>query len=330
MRHRSEPPGVGVDEKQLLLDADGSHSHDPRVPRRYSDFTEEAALAEARVGISGWSYPGWRGDFYPKGVPQKRELEYAAERLTSIEVNGSFYALQKPRSYLDWRARTPDDFVFSVKAPRFITHMKKLSDIEAPLANFLASGLLALGPKLAPVLWQLPPTLRFDPGRMSEFFELLPRSTTAASEVGGRHDERVTEDREYLRVDTDRPLRHAVEVRHESFATQAAIDLAYEHDIALVIADSAGKWPAFDVVPGGLAYLRLHGADELYTSGYTADALDRWATRVSGWLEDGVDCFVYFDNDAKVRAPYDAMGLIDRLRRRSHSYEERDSQTNGK
>jgi uncharacterized protein YecE (DUF72 family) len=273
-------------------------------------------LAEARVGISGWNYPGWRGDFYPKGLPQKRELEYAAERFTSIEVNGSFYALQKPSSYVAWRDRSPDDFVFSVKGPRFVTHMKKLSDVAAPVANFLASGVLALGPKLGPLLWQLPPTLGFDADRMTRFFELLPRSTAAAASLAATHDDRITEDRAFLSVDQDRPLRHALEVRHASFAAEAAVQLARDHDIALVIADSAGKWPMFDVVTSDFAYVRLHGADELYTSGYTAEALDGWAERASTWLDGGLDTYVYFDNDAKVRAPYDAMGLIDRLRGR--------------
>jgi uncharacterized protein YecE (DUF72 family) len=271
-------------------------------------------VAEARVGISGWNYPGWRGDFYPKGVPHKRELEYAAERMTSIEINGSFYALQKPKSYLDWRSRTPDDLVFAVKGTRFITHMKKLSDVDVPLANFLASGVLALGPKLGPLLWQLPPSLGFNPDRMRGFFELLPRSTADAAKLASGHDERITEDREYLTVDQDRPIRHAVEVRHSTFTTPAFVDLAREQDIALVIADTAGKWPMFDEVTSDFVYVRLHGADELYVSGYTDSALDRWAERVSGWLDRELDVYVYFDNDAKVRAPYDAMGLIERLR----------------
>jgi uncharacterized protein YecE (DUF72 family) len=276
-------------------------------------------MAQARVGISGWNYPGWRGDFYPKGVPQKRELEYAAERMTSIEINGSFYALQKPASYLDWRRRTPDGFVFAVKGPRFVTHMKKLFDVDAPIANFLASGVLALGPKLGPLLWQLPPNLGFHPERMSSFFELLPRTTTAAAALAAQHDEKIADDRAWLSVDVDRPMRHALEVRHNSFATPAVVELAREHDVALVIADSAGKWPVFDDVTSDFVYVRLHGADELYASGYTDEALDRWAARVSAWLDDGLDTYVYFDNDAKVRAPYDAMGLIDRLRQRERS-----------
>jgi uncharacterized protein YecE (DUF72 family) len=277
---------------------------------------EDGEMAEARVGISGWNYPGWRGDFYPKGLPQKRELEYAAERMTSIEINGSFYSLQRPSSYLAWRKRTPDDFVFAVKGTRFITHMKKLSDVEVPLANFLASGVLALEPKLGPLLWQLPPSLGFNADRMRAFFELLPRTTAQAAEVARHHDERITEDREHLTYDVDRPLRHALEVRHNSFATPTAVELTREHDIALVVADTAGKWPKFDEVTSNFMYVRLHGADELYVSGYTDTALDRWADKVIGWLGQGLDTYVYFDNDAKVRAPYDAMGLIERLRAR--------------
>jgi uncharacterized protein YecE (DUF72 family) len=268
---------------------------------------------QLRIGISGWNYPPWRKDFYPAGLPQRLELEYAAERLTSIEINGSFYSLKRPSDYLNWRTRTPADFVFSVKGGRFITHMKKLSDVDVPLANFLASGVLALGPKLGPLLWQLPPNLGFNAERMTSFFNLLPRSTKAAGELAAQHDDKISEDRAYLTVDADRPLRHALEVRHSTFQTQEAIELAREHDIALVIADTAGKWPMFDDVTSDFVYVRLHGADELYVSGYTDEALDRWGAKVSGWLNQGLDTYVYFDNDAKVRAPYDAIGLLARL-----------------
>src|SRR5262245_1932778 len=139
-----------------------------------SASTRRRAPAAVRVGISGWNYPPWRGDFYPKGLPHRLELAYAAQRLSSIEINGSFYALQRPSSYQSWREQTPDDFVFSVKAPRFITHMKKLADVEIPLANFFASGLLALGPKLGPILWQLPPNFGFNEARLASFLEQLP------------------------------------------------------------------------------------------------------------------------------------------------------------
>jgi uncharacterized protein YecE (DUF72 family) len=268
---------------------------------------------QLRIGISGWNYPPWRKDFYPVGLPQRLELEYAAERMTSIEINGSFYSLQRPTSYQAWRDRTPDDFIFSVKAPRFITHMKKLSDVEAPVANFFASGVLALNAKLGPLLWQLPPTLGFDPARMRAFFELLPRTTAHAAQLALGHDDVISDDRAYTTIDADRPLRHALEVRHPSLATPEALAMARDHDIAMVIADTAGKWPMIDEITGSFVYVRLHGADELYTSGYTDEGLDHWAARVAGWRDSGLDCYVYFDNDAKVRAPYDAMGLLARL-----------------
>ena len=265
-----------------------------------------------RVGISGWTYPPWRGVFYPKGLPQRRELEYASQRLTSIEVNGSFYALQKPESWQSWRAETPDGFVFAVKGGRFITHMKKLSDVAVPLANFLASGMLALGDKLGPMLWQLPPNLGFDAGRVGDFLDLLPRTTAAAAAMAAGHDERM-EGRAFLTTDADRPLRHAMEVRHPSFEHDAFLDLLRSRDVAVVTADTAGKWPVFLEPTASLAYVRLHGDEELYVSGYDDEALDRWAARVAGWAEAGHDVVVYFDNDAKVRAPVDAMALMTRL-----------------
>src|SRR5690349_23607042 len=144
-----------------------------------------------RVGISGWRYPAWRGDFYPKGLPQRRELEYAGEHLTSIEINGSFYSLQRFTSYAAWRADVPDDFVFAVKGPRYVSHLKRLKDVEVPLANFFASGVLALGPKLGPILWQLPENLRFDPDVLDAFLSLLPRTTTDAEELARHHDDKV-------------------------------------------------------------------------------------------------------------------------------------------
>src|SRR6478609_9202291 len=203
-------------------------------------------MAEVRIGISGWTYPRWRDSFYPKGLPHRRELTYAAERLSSIEINGSFYALQRPSSYQRWHDETPEDFVFSVKGGRFITHMKRLIDVETPVANFLATGLLALGPKLGPLLWQLPPTLAFEADRLAAFLALLPRTTAAAAELAARHDERLTEDQAFTRVTVDRPLRHAMEVRHPSLASPEAVELLRAHDVALVVADSAGRFPAVE------------------------------------------------------------------------------------
>ncbi len=269
-------------------------------------------MAQIRIGISGWNYSGWRGDFYPKGLVQRRELEYAASKLTSIEINGSFYSLQRPTSYAAWREQTPEDFVFAVKGGRFITHMKKLNDVAVPLANCLASGLLALGDKLGPMLWQLPPNLGFDPERLASVFDQLPRTTGAAAEVAKGHDAKIPDDRALTVAEDDRPLRHALEVRHSSFAVPEAVELLRAHDIAFVVADTAGRWPLVEEVTSDHVYVRLHGDKELYTSGYTPEALDRWAGKAKGWAESGQDVYVYFDNDAKGYAPHDAMALIER------------------
>ena len=270
-------------------------------------------MAEIRVGISGWNYAGWRGDFYPKGLVQRRELAYAAEQLTSIEINGSFYSLQRPSSYAAWREQTPDDFVFSVKGGRFITHMKKLNDVGTALANFFASGLLALGPKLGPVLWQLPPNLGYHPQRLAEFFDQLPRTTGAAAELAKLHDAKVPDDRALTVAEQDRPMRHALEVRHASFATPDAVALLRAHDIGFVVADTAGRWPLVQEMTSDHMYVRLHGDQELYVSGYTDRALDAWAEKVLRWADAGQDVFVYFDNDVKGYAPHDAMGLLARV-----------------
>lgn len=282
-----------------------------------------------RVGISGWRYAPWRGVFYPRGLPQRLELAYASERLTSVEINGSFYSLQRPESYRAWAEQTPDDFVFSVKGPRFVTHMRKLADVGTPVANFFASGVLALGAKLGPVLWQLPPNLGFHPDRLAAFFDLLPRSTAAAAALAEQHDERL-DDRAWTTTDADRPLRHVLEVRHATFETPEFVDLLRAHDVGVVVADTAGRWPVIEDVTSDVVYVRLHGDTELYTSGYDDDALDRWAAKVRAWADggepdvarrlrgaappaDGRDVFVYFDNDVKVRAPVDAMALTARL-----------------
>jgi uncharacterized protein YecE (DUF72 family) len=265
-----------------------------------------------RVGISGWTYAPWRSTFYPEGLRQRDELSYVAERLSSVEINGSFYALQRPKSYRSWREQTPDDFCFAVKGGRFITHMKRLADVETPLANFFASGVLALGPTLGPVLWQLPPTFQFDAERLSAFFDLLPRTTEQAAALAKHHDDRIGDDA-LTETEADRPVRHALEVRHASFVDAGLPDLLREHDVGLVVADTAGKWPQLREVTSDFAYVRLHGDTELYASGYDADALDTWAASVREWADGGADVYVYFDNDMKVRAPYDAMALSERL-----------------
>jgi uncharacterized protein YecE (DUF72 family) len=253
--------------------------------------------------------------------------------MATVEINGSFYSLQRPESYQAWRAETPDDFVFAVKGGRFITHMKKLSDVGTPLANFFASGVLALGDKLGPVLWQLPPNLGFHPERLASFFAQLPRTTAQAAELAQRHDERL-EGRSWTVTDADRPLRHALEVRHASFEVPEVVDLLRHHDVALVVADTAGKWPFLEDLTADFVYVRLHGSEELYVSGYDDASLDVWADKIRCWrtgeqtpdartvgstnmsapsLPSGRDVFVYFDNDVKVRAPFDAISLAARL-----------------
>jgi uncharacterized protein YecE (DUF72 family) len=286
---------------------------------------------DVRIGISGWRYTPWRGVFYPKGLAQRSELHFASRMMRTVEINGSFYSLQRPSSYLCWYHETPDDFVFAVKGGRFITHNKKLRDCAPPLANFFASGVLALEDKLGPILWQLPPQLAFDKQRLEDFFGILPRTTAAAAEVASRHDSRIKYGA-YLDIKADRPIRYALEVRHETYDDPAFVKMLRKHDIALVVADTAGKWPYLEDVTSDFVYARLHGDKKLYVSGYDRASLDRWAARVEAW-RDGTqpgdaklaapgtaprarkcrDVYVYFDNDVKVRAPFDAMNLAARL-----------------
>ena len=266
-----------------------------------------------RIGISGWTYAPWRGDFYPKGLPQRRELEHAASRLTSIEINGSFYSLQRPSSYAAWATQAPDDFVFAVKGSRFITHMLKLGDVDVALANFFASGPLALGAKLGPILWQLPETHRFDARRLARFFERLPRTTAEMARLAEGHDDRLRGDRALTTTTVDQPVRHALEFRSTTFDTDEARAVLREHDVATVLADTAGRWPRVEADTSDFRYVRLHGDQELYASGYSAQALDEWATRIQGWHDAGQDVCCYFDNDAKGFAPHDAVALLDRL-----------------
>ena len=280
--------------------------------------------ATIRIGISGWNYKPWRGRFYPKGLAQARELSYAAARFGSIEINSSFYHLLKPENYARWRDATPDDFVFAVKGSRYITHMLRLKNIDAALANFFASGILNLGPKLGPILWQFPPRMKFDPERFDAFFAKLPRDTEAAAALARRHDARVN-DRAAMKAEGLWPLRHAVEIRHESFCDKAFVALLRRHAIALVVADTV-DWPLLMDVTSDFVYCRLHGSKKLYVSGYDEKALKVWARRVKAWAEGREptdakriagpakrkrrDVYVYFDNDAKVRAPVDARDLM--------------------
>lgn len=283
-----------------------------------------------RIGISGWRYEPWRGVFYPPKLVQRRELEFASRAFNSIELNGSFYSLQTPESYATWYDETPDGFVFSVKGPRYITHIRRLKEVEAPLANFLASGVFNLKEKLGPFLWQFPPFLRYDEARFEQFCSLLPHDTEQAAALA-RHREDRMKGRARLAIDKNRPLRHAMEIRHESFATESFVAMLRRHRIALVVADTAGKWPHLEDVTADFMYLRLHGDEKLYASGYTEPALDRWAKRIGAWSKgkepadakkvsgekpaagNSRDVYCYFDNDVKVRAPFDADRLMQKL-----------------
>ena len=276
----------------------------------------------ALIGVSGWRYPRWRGDFYPTGLPQRSELTYAAERMTSLEVNGSFYSLQRPSSYAAWRDATPDDFVLALKGGRYITHLKRLVDVETPLANFFASGVLSLGRKLGPLLWQLPETLEFDPHRVRNFLSLLPQTTDEAARLAAQHDDKLKA-RGVLTPRAAGPVRHAIEARHPSFDTAPARTLCAEHAVAVVVSDSAGRWPTMSDTTEPpdwprssrrFHYVRLHGEGELYAGGYSDGSLDRWAARCRDWLAHGEDVHVYFDNDARGHAPHDAIRLLQRLR----------------
>ena len=266
-----------------------------------------------RIGVSGWRYAGWRGDFYPKGLRQKDELSHVGERMTSVEINGSFYSLQRPTSYQRWRSSVPAGFVFAVKGSRYVTHMKALRDVETPLANFFASGPLALGPTLGPLLWQLPERLEFDEALVRAFLELLPRTHDEAATLAARHDDRVPEDRAATSAEVAAPLRHAVEPRHASWDSDPCRELLREHAVALVHADTAGRWPTMGDGTADFHYVRLHGEQKLYAGGYSDETLDSWATRLTAWDSAGEDSYVYFDNDIDGRAPWDAVHLLDRV-----------------
>ena len=286
-----------------------------------------------RIGISGWRYAPWRGVFYPKGLPQRAELEYAARCFASIEINGSFYSLQTPDSYSAWHGATPDDFVFAVKGPRYLTHILRLRNLDKPLANFLASGVLRLGRKLGPILWQLPPNFAYDAELIEAFLAMLPRSQAQALTLARRRDIARMRGRSALAIDSDLPIRHAMEVRHATFCDKAFLAQLRRHGVALVVADTAGKWPYVEDVTADFIYIRLHGDTERYASGYGDAALDRWAARITSWAQGREpvdaqriggtwskhkrrDVYCYFDNDAKVHAPFDALALMLKLGQR--------------
>ena len=283
-------------------------------------------IGRAFVGISGWSYASWRGGFYPKGLKAAEELRYAASKLSKVELNASFYSLQRPVRWRAWRDATPEGFLFAVKGSRFITHVKKLRDAATPLANFFASGVLQLlieapTAKLGPILWQLPPTMPYNPERIGHFLDALPMTVGDAFALAGRHSLKLAADRVWLggsesgeRPDAAERLYYAIEPRHGSFTDPRFAEQLRTRNIALVRSDGAGHWPEFDRVTANFAYARLHGSPNLYASGYTPGQLDAWAAWARAHLHAGRDVFLYFDNDAKGHAPFDALAVAQRLR----------------
>jgi uncharacterized protein YecE (DUF72 family) len=240
-----------------------------------------------RIGVGGWNYPPWRGVFYPEKLPQKRELEFASRQLTSIEINGTYYSAFKPVHFARWRDETPDGFVFSLKASRFCTNRRQLAGAGESIARFTGQGIAELGDRLGPINWQFAATKKFDAEDFGAFLKLLPRET------GGR------------------PLRHALELRHESFKCEQFYDLARSHGCAIVFADTS-DYPEIEVQTAGFTYARLMRTRENIKTGYSRPGLDRWAERARGWAKTG-DVFIYFIAGAKLRAPAAACALISRL-----------------
>ena len=258
-----------------------------------------------RVGIGGWVFEPWRGTFFPKGLRQASELEYASRKLTTIEINGTFYRTQKPDTFRKWADETPDDFVFSVKGPQFATNRRVLAEAGPSIERFFTSGVLELKSKLGPILWQMAPTKKFDPEDFAGFLALLPAKLDGLA------------------------IRHTVEVRHETFLDAAFIDLLRKHAVAPVLVES-GKHPMIADVTSDFVYLRLQGTTEKEKTGYAPQALDTWTKRAQTWAAGGVpadlatiagasppkkprDVFVYMISGAKVRAPAAAMALLERL-----------------
>jgi uncharacterized protein YecE (DUF72 family) len=286
-----------------------------REARAHAVRVDGVHPATLRIGLSGWQYDGWRGDFYPEHLAKRRWLEHVAERFPTVELNGSFYSLQRPDRYRSWRAATvAQPFRFAVKGGRYVTHMLRLRHVHTALANFFASGPLELGDTLGPVLWQLPERLAPSPELLDAFLSELPTTHAAAAELAAQHDDKVTTASVDPVAAPDTVIHHALEIRSATAdaVTEEHVEVLRRHRVALV--DShAGAFPRHRHDTGApIAYLRLHGAPRTYHDGYSAQALGAWATTVLAHLDAGRDTFVYFDNDAERHAPWDALAL-DRL-----------------
>lgn len=244
--------------------------------------------ARIHIGVGGWNFKPWRGTFYPADLPQARELEYSSSRLTSIEINSTFYGAQKPDTFRKWRAQTPPGFVFAVKAPRYATHRRVLADAGDSIMRFLGGGVLHLGEKLGPINWQLAPTKKFDAADVQAFLRLLPK------QFEGRR------------------LRHAIEVRHADFATEDFIALARRHEVAIVHAADS-KYPLIIDADSPFVYARVMGSSPAHADGYAREDITRWAARVRDWTREGREVFLYFISGHKEKNPAAAMALIRQL-----------------
>lgn len=244
---------------------------------------------QIRIGIGGWTYPPWRGTFYPQDLPQKRELEHASRQFGALEINATFYGRQSPKSWEKWAKEVPQGFQFAIKGSRYCVTRPKLGDAGEGIGNFMAQGFSALGDKLGPILWMLAERRRFDRDDIARFLDLLPRELDKI------------------------PLRHVIEPRHESFRDQAFYDLCREHGVAIVFGDD-DEFPCIDADTAGFRYARLQRMREEVPTGYDDAALDGFAQRVGGWAGKGRDCYVFMINGAKVRAPAAALALQQRLR----------------
>lgn len=287
-------------------------------------------MAKIHIGMSGWTHAGWRGGFYPKGLVQKKELHYASRQVNSIEVNGTFYSLQKPDSFQRWYDETPEDFVFAIKAPQYITHIRRLKEVDEAVSTFLASGLFCLKEKLGPILWQFPPNVMLKDDRFEKFLKLLPYDSKAAAKLAKNHSSRI-EGRSYTKVDGDYPIRHAFEFRHDSFANEGFIEMLREYGVAVVFAHSGMKSPYMEDLTADFVYARMHGQESQYKKGYPKETIDWIAKRVDLWTQGRQpiesehrvsptkpkkverDAYIYFDTEEKDYAPLDAINLAERL-----------------
>lgn len=262
--------------------------------------------AKIYTGVGGWTYAPWRGVFYPKGLPHARELEYAGQHLTSIEINGTFYSTQSPKTYRKWASEVPDGFMFALKGPRYAVNRRVLAEAGDSITRFLESGITELGPKLGPLLWQFAPHKKYDEADFGAFLDLLPKAFDGHT------------------------LRHVVEVRNETFKTPAFIAALRQRNIAICYAEHDSYTEIADVT-ADFVYARLQKGDEKLKAGYPPKALDQWAQRAEAWAKGGApadlpcidkkaaaktprDVFIYFIHEAKLRAPAAAMALIERLK----------------